>query len=58
MARQVYRIKPEQVFQAADVIFFPGQEYMVSEDLYNGKTSDNRDFKDVCGTAIPETVQD
>jgi hypothetical protein len=55
---QVYRIKPNQAFQAVDVVFFPGQEYMVSEDVYNGKTSDGRDLKDLCGPASLETVQD
>jgi hypothetical protein len=47
--QQFYSIRPKQPFMFADVMFYPGRgEYIVSEQVYNSKTADGLDFKDLC----------
>jgi hypothetical protein len=54
MAEQYYSIRPKTVFQANDVIFYPGRgEYIVAESVYNGKTADGQNFQDLCEPATP-----
>lgn len=45
-----YSVKPTAVFMAAEAIFYPGRgEYLVSEEVYNGKTQDgSANVKDLC----------
>ncbi len=55
-----YSVKPKQVFTAAYEVFYPGRgEYLVSEDVYNGKTDDGQsDFKDLCEPNAPTVTMD
>jgi hypothetical protein len=56
---QYYSVRPKQVFIAAEVTFYPGRgEYLVSEDVYNGKTVDGLDFKDLCDPNAPTVTLD
>jgi hypothetical protein len=45
-----YSVKPTQVFFAAETSFYPGRgEYLISEEVYNGKTADGQsNVKDLC----------
>ena len=52
---QVYHVKVNTVFFAANEMFYPSHEYWVSTDIYNGKTADGRNFADLCESATPET---
>jgi hypothetical protein len=55
MAEQYYSVRPKTVFQANDVIFYPGRgDYIVAESVYNGKTDDGQaNFMDLCESATP-----
>jgi hypothetical protein len=49
--RNIYQIRPTLPFFAASEMFVPGREYRISEDLYNGKTADGQNVKDLCEAA-------
>jgi hypothetical protein len=49
----MYDITVVNIFTAANVQFMPGHQYTVSDEIYNGKTDDGRDFKAMCNTAQP-----
>lgn len=56
---QYYSVRPNQVFTANDVIFYPGRgEYLVAEEVYNGKTTDGQNFKDLCEPNAPTVTMD
>lgn len=52
---QYYSVRPNQVFTANDVIFYPGRgEYLVAAEVYNGKIADGQtNFKDLCDPDAP-----
>lgn len=52
---QYYSVKPTQVFTMNDVVFYPGRgDYLVAEEVYNGKLSDGQtNFKDLCEPNAP-----
>jgi hypothetical protein len=54
--QQVYHVKVNAIFMAANEMFYPSHDYWVSPEVYNGKTADGRDFKDLCESATAETV--
>ena len=56
---QYYSVRPKQVFLAAEVTFYPGRgEYLVAEEVYNGKTVEGQDFKDMCDPNPPVVNMD
>ncbi len=37
-----------------DVVFYPGRgDYLVAAEVYNGKTTDGQNFKDLCEPNAP-----
>ena len=49
----MYKVTVGLIFTAHNVQFMPGSAYQVSDEVYNGKTDDDKNFKDMCLTAEP-----
>lgn len=54
MANTTYKVKVHTVFSAHNEMFYPGREYWITADVYNGELSDGRKFKDLCVDAQEE----
>lgn len=52
---QYYSVRPTVVFTMNDIVFYPGRgDYIVAEEIYNGKTADGQNnFKDLCEPNAP-----
>jgi hypothetical protein len=48
-----YKVTVNNAFIAANELFLPGRNYRVKKEVYDGVTSDGKQFKDLCATAEP-----
>jgi len=54
-SQDYFRVKVNGVFLVGNDTFYPNVEYLVTNETYQGKTADGRDFKDMCASAVQET---
>ena len=54
VAIEYYKIRANQAFQAFNVFFRPGVDFLVTPAIYNSTLEDGITFRDKCVSATPE----